>query len=538
MTVRGSAFSVPGGTNLVGSIDASRVLLRIGEELVVYDVAAAAVAKRRAIPGLRYARLYGGWIQVEAAGAPALVRADLDGDEVRWPQADTLRLAGVVGSIALLSTHGEWARFDLERREEVGRGRDDASWYGVHAEAGLVLGVRERAREIVALRAKDGAIAWTAKPFPKRLDDLGHPSARGDEVHVRARAAGEGLVAKLRVRDGAVLHVRAAPSSLDSWLPDLGEEVDRLSARFARRRSMFAFGDAFVIPQDDQAVVVRASGVARVALPHLDSVDAAGGAILGLVADRTRIALVVAPLPASGEHDLELEPKGDDAAPAGDDRGVVTFAGTTAPIVIVQHPAYGRVNLTRSGSSAPPPLGAHVVLDGVEVKPGGVVRVERWWIAGARPERAVERVALGPAALARDGAGGEPTRHARSLVARAKEQGIAVPDDVLRLVELVDRDAPLRDALARLGFHFEEEELGLDVLPELDVHGFVPIWGNGFGDGYGGLTPAGVGYLYVKDERAPKPLPPLAAYVRAEARESEQEASAAIVLEALDAGGL
>lgn len=93
----------------------------------------------------------------------------------------------------------------------------------------------------------------------------------------------------------------------------------------------------------------------------------------------------------------------------------------------------------------------------------------------------------------------EPTRFVESLRERAEEEGIAVPDDVIRFLDVVDRDPRFREALSRLGFHFDEDELGLDILPELDIEGFVSIWGNGYGDAYGGITPDGVAILWWKE---------------------------------------
>ena len=360
---------------------------------------------------------------------------------------------------------------------------------------------------------------------------------RGDEVHVRAGAVDEAVVARVGVHDGSVRGVRSAPRELDSWLPDLGEETDRAVVRFKRPRSTFAVGDAIVVPQNDQLIVVRASGVARVAAPHLDFTHF-GGSVTGIWADRTRIELVVIPLPATGNHDLELVPTGEDVEATASICGVVTFAGTSAPIVIVQHPQYGRVTLTRQLESTPPPVGAQIVLDGVVVKPGGVVTVARWWIAGMRSPREPRSVLLGPPAMVAEAHTSRPTRFAQSLVARTKKEGIALPADVLRFVEAVDRDTALREGLAELGFHFEDDELGLDVLPELEIEGFV-LWGNGYGDGYGGLLPTGsLGYLHVKDDRTPRPLPPFAEHVRAVAEESDAEAAIEVVLAGLDRAGL
>jgi hypothetical protein len=183
-------------------------------------------------------------------------------------------------------------------------------------------------------------------------------------------------------------------------------------------------------------------------------------------------------------------------------------------------------------------VGAQVILDGVEVKPGGVVRVERWWIAGARPKRETTRLALGPPSMDRseeESGADDATTLARSLLARAEEEGITVPADVLRFVEAVDREPRFRRALADLGFHFDEDELGLDILPELEIEGFVSVWGNGYGDGYGGLTKDGLGYLHAKDDREAKPLGrSLAEHVRKEASESDREATAAVVLDMIE----
>ena len=107
--------------------------------------------------------------------------------------------------------------------------------------------------------------------------------------------------------------------------------------------------------------------------------------------------------------------------------------------------------------------------------------------------------------------------------------------DVFRFLDVVEREPAFRRALATLGFLFEEDELGLDMLDELEIEGFLPIWGNGYGDGLGVVTRNGtLGYLYVKDEPTPRALPPLAEHVRAEAKESDQAATADLVLGILD----
>lgn len=90
--------------------------------------------------------------------------------------------------------------------------------------------------------------------------------------------------------------------------PDLGQEVDDALLRYERRSISRAIGDAFVACQTSQAVIVRANGVARVALPEISGFIAFGNAIAGIVADRAHVSLLVVPLPESGEHDLELVP--------------------------------------------------------------------------------------------------------------------------------------------------------------------------------------------------------------------------------------
>lgn len=110
-----------------------------------------------------------------------------------------------------------------------------------------------------------------------------------------------------------------------------------------------------------------------------------------------------------------------------------------------------------------------------------------------------------------------------------------MPDDVLRFVERVDRDASFRDGLARLGFRFGKHFNGSDVVSELEIEGFLPIWGDGNGDTFGGVTDAGtLAYLHTNDSAVPVPLPSIVDHVRAEANASEQEASAAVVLAVLD----
>lgn len=529
MTVQGVACVVPSKSSLVGALGPTRFLLTSVEELFVLDSETGEVSLRRTIPGLRGATLHGAWLVAHAKAGPVLLPADLSAEPEGWP-APNFDLAAILGSVALFVGHGERLLFDLATRTELARAKNDVGWASSHA--GLFLGTRARTREIVAMRPT-GAIAWSTKPFARKLDDLGHPYGFGDEVHVRADTVDGPWVARLAMKDGAAIASRPAASGFGGWLPDHGEAVERLAVTFAGR-SALPIPSGIVFAQGDQLIVVRPGGVARIGAPYLTDLRACGEVAAGITSDPNRTELVVVPLPAEGEHDLELAPRGEEAE-VTDAVGTVTFAGAAAPIVIVQHPTYGRVNLTRESSAPPPPVGANVVLDGVEQLPGGVVRVGRWWIAGGRAPRETRRCALGPPAMASAEPPSYTTQLAAELVSRAAgAEGIAVPADVSRFLALVDGDPGFRRALETLGLHFEEPELG--SVEDLEVDDFVAVWSNGYGDGFGGITPDGLAYLRPGEE--PTPIGSLAAYVRDAARDSDSEASAERVLAVLDREGL
>ncbi|MBX3232205.1 MAG: hypothetical protein KIT84_19180 [Labilithrix sp.] len=119
---------------------------------------------------------------------------------------------------------------------------------------------------------------------------------------------------------------------------------------------------------------------------------------------------------------------------------------------------------------------------------------------------------------------------APALAERAREANLPIPPDVRAFVGAVDEDPTLRRALAQLGLHFEEDDLEIEI--EIEIDGFVPLWSNGYGDGYGGLTKDGLAYLRV-DERGVEPLPPIVEHVRATATAADEQATAEVVLAAL-----
>jgi hypothetical protein len=526
MTTHAKRISIPSGGRLVGAIPPSRIVLQFGEELTLFDVEELAFVARRAIPGLRTAMMNGAWIVVHNPNGPSLLAGDLASDPLGWPsEVPDLRLGGVVGGVAVFTNGAMRLRFDVQRQVVLDQVAEDAEWRASDESTRLLFGVRERAREIVALRPADGAIVWRSIPFASKVDSIGYPQVTGAELHVRASVLDRSRVARLALLDGELLGERDAVASLDSWLPDFGAEVDRVAGTFERRSISYAVPDGIVVSQDDQLVVVRADGVARVALPLGARPVVVGRHAAALIEDAARAELLVLPLPAAGEHDLVAEPWGEDTEASVGDPAVITFVGTSAPIVIVQHPQYGRINLTRDPSSAPPPVGAEVVLDGVTVTPGGTVRVARYWLAGVRPSREPMRFALGPPAITKEPElEATPKRYRASILDRATDAGIHVPDDVLRLLQAVEQDETFRRALATLGFHFDDDELGLDILSELEIEGFVPLWGDGYGDTYGGLTEEGVATLCT-DDPTPRVVGSLADHVRERCADAEEDAS-------------
>lgn len=522
-SLEGHAYSLPGGSAVIGAIDATRLALRIADDIAVFDLSRGSITARRTIPHLQYVTANAGWLVVQTTDGPCLVGGDLAGDVVRWSDAEDLRFVGALAGVAIFAGRTERMRLDLATGREIDRVTNDVDWQTVHAEAGLLLGVRERTHEVVALRPADGAIVWSTIPFAQKVDALGRPIASGDEVHVRADVIDGGLVARIDASTGAIRGTRKSAAGLEPWLPDFGPEVEARALTFEHRTTRDAVRDGIVIAQADQVVVVRARGVARVAIPHYANAGVVGDAIATIVQDRSHVELVVIPLPADGDNTITIVPRGGDAESSVAETAMVTFAGTSAPIVVVQHPKYGRVNLVRLGDVPPPPVGATICLDGVSVATGGTVRVERWWIAGVRPPREGATLSLPPAKMAKRSAPA-PARFAAALEARARAAEIDVPDGVRRFLDVVDREPRFREALEVLGFHFGDDENGVDVLPALAIEGFVPIWGNGFGDGFGGLTPKGIAFLWAK-ERTTTPVASIAAHVRKSMADAEADAS-------------
>ncbi len=336
--------------------------------------------------------------------------------------------------------------------------------------------------------------------------------------------------------------VRVASADVEPWLPDLGLGVDLAAEPFARSRALGA-DDGFVLLQEGQLVVVRDHGITRVARPSGLEAVIVGASVALLGSESAGAELVVLPLPPSGEHDLTLQPVGEAVEASEPEPAVVAFAGTATPTLIVQHPKYGRLTFMREAGSAPPPVGARILLDGVEVDPDrATVRVSRWWLEGARSARRERVLSLGPAQRsAFPPKLGSPPILA-SLTARAHDAQLPVPEELRPLLERVERDAHLRACFANVGFVFDERELGLDVLRAHGVDGFVPVWGNGYDDGFGGITRAGLAIVRPMDDPAPSPIASLEAHIRAtidDLRDDDgPDASVDAIAKFLDEGGL
>ncbi len=531
MIVSARAFAVPDRTEIVGAFG-TQLITKRDETLAIVDVATGRRTAERIVQGLTQANLHSSSILLYRGREAAVLRGDLGGDLRSWPDAETFHYVGAEGEIAIVTNHRERRRIDLARGAILDRSTRYARLDGVYG--GLAIGREER--EVVAIRVSDGKVAWTTRPFAGALDDLHTPRGFGDEVHVRASRPRESLVARIRLVDGAVIRARTCQGELEAWLPDVDEATER-TALGLYRRSTQAYRDGLLVPQDDQLIVVRADGLARVALPPLRGLTVVGDAIAGIVEGPHHTSLVVVPIPDRGEHDLEIVPTGDEIpAPTGVP-ATVTFVGSSAAIVIAQHPELGRINLRGGSDAERPAVGARVILEGVSVRPGGVVDVRRWWIDGARTQRDTQRLPLNPAEPVHADGAIARTSAADALATRAAKWNVPLPRDLTLLLELLDADPALRHALETLGFFFDEHAYGNEVAYEHDLD-FLAVWGDGHGDGWGGLLPDGSVAYWYHDEREPSPLPPVSAHVRARALESDSEASAQLVLDVLERAGL
>lgn len=182
----------------------------------------------------------------------------------------------------------------------------------------------------------------------------------------------------------------------------------------------------------------------------------------------------------------------------------VVFAGAST-LVAVQHPRYGRLNLTRP-ADVTLAKGDEVILDRVVEGPAGVFKVETWHKASPSPGEAPRRAdpeaddeavltfPLGAIAAGEPPPPTPPPRLAPSLRSLARELGLELPGTLTRVFELWDEDQDARRALERCG-------LILDLAPSQIEAGdpcVLPLGGNGAGDVVG---------LYLYPPSADAPLP-------------------------------
>lgn len=166
----------------------------------------------------------------------------------------------------------------------------------------------------------------------------------------------------------------------------------------------------------------------------------------------------------------------------------VVFAGASS-LVAVQHPRYGRLNLTR-----PPELvlakGDEVVLDRVVEGPAGVFKVQAWH----KPSPTGSAAAFAPAASGDADAvltfpvsliaAGEPPAPAPpaplapSLRTLMRELALDLPRTLTRVFELWDDDPTARRALERCGLLLDLGPAGIEQGDPC----VLPLAGNGAGD--------------------------------------------------------
>ncbi len=541
--------SVAVDATVVGAVNHRVALVRGGGRLLLVDVTDGAVLGRREVVGLTDCALHGEYIELRRGRERTLLSARPDeglaGPELKWPVARDFDLRVVVGDVALFAKMVERLRVNLTTGRMLDRVQDSYYWGGSDPAAGLFFGMRGGA--VAALRATDGSIAWTARPFPGKVDDISIPFVQGDTFTLRSRAVRQESVAILRVDDGAVLGLRPCVE-IEGWLPDLGAAVEEAAVRHVGRARLGAPG-LVVVVDDDQAVVLRRGDavsadphsvrVARVAVPLLDTPTLVGGHLVGVASERRHRELVSVPLPDDGEHDLELAPVGEADEPVGQP-ATVAFVGRTTGIVIVEHPKYGRVTLARTDDSPLPEKGEQVVLDGVEVE-AGVVGVARWWSAGSRGPRVASNLDLPPVRMAPTNppaAPEDPRPLTYPLLRRAAKAGVVLPNEVLTFVELVEQDRAFRLALTDVGLLFDEDALDVELLAERRVAGFFPVWADASGRVIGGVRTNGTLALLKTEDLSITRVVSIAVHARALANESELEATAEAVFAVLDREGM
>ncbi len=384
------------------------------------------------------------------------------------------------------------------------------------------------------------AAKWKSKPFGALpIDEVSDArlDSTGAEVLVRGESWDETglvrLVARLDAKTGRPIETRrAARHILEAWGPIEGPAAAAIAIESAIVRYV---GDArpwkegALVVADDQLVVLRPGAkrvaVQRIALPPVSwsSIQIAGDRVLAITTiDRaTELACIPLPGPDDGDaFDLVLEPRGPaTAAPVGGEEAIVTFAGTSAPFVVFEHPKHGRITLGRGPDQPIPQKGDRAILEGIDVSPG-VVSARRWSIAGSAQPREAQTFELGPAPL------GKPEREKRlallaPLRARAKKRDVELPSDVVVIVKLAEKNEAFRDALARADVDLDDVDDD-DVLAAVGEkrRAFVAIYGNGHGDAFGGLLDGKV-VTFDADGSRIASAPDLATAIRKTAKDRE-----------------
>lgn len=311
--IEAASFAVADGTRILG-FHGDVLVLKSDVTLTLFDVAARAVVARRDFAKLTYLSVHGRFVQVDVATRPRLVPLDdLAGEGFLLPDLPGHRVIDVLEDrIAVLHDYGKWSAFDLQTKRVVASAEDEETrWCDSHG--GMLVGVRDRTRTVVAMCPADGVLVWETEPFAEKIDELSSPIVHGDEVHVRANLVDSARVARLDVHTGAVLAVRSGDLSSFMFAPDLGEDLERDMSRFHGGSDAFGVGDALVTRQHDQIIVVRRTGIARVATPALGLVTSTGSHLAAVTKDAARVSVVVLPLPPVGDHDLEITHVGEDA---------------------------------------------------------------------------------------------------------------------------------------------------------------------------------------------------------------------------------
>ena len=495
---RGYMIAVPFGTSLIAAKGTRAWLTpserdHAGTTVWLLDLETGAELARRTFANASSPSLYGDWLVLTSAQGQVIAPSDLSADARAFPFAERVSVLAVNGGVVALDVGRHVVGVDVTTFAERYRheSHEPIHWSGDTSP--LLLGTV--GVDVMAMRVVDGAVLWRVPAFgPVAVDELAARPVQPtpSEVHMRADSFLEGravqLVARLDASTGRVLGVRTSSPEIPAWLPDLTAAQEAALARFEGHQ--YAIPGGVIVVGTGEMVLVRAESTQRVAIPSISfTFKCEDDHIAGLARIGDNLELVVVPYPSATNvesvFDLELAPRGA-FAPVGE-KATVSFAGTSAPFFVVQHPTRGRITITLPPGRPMPNQGDEVRLEGISVNPANVVSVAGYNVVGTEAVRTVARYA----------AGAERVRQAPvkpllvAIVSEIRERAGAstVPAHVIGVCELAERNPEFKQALAMLGVHFgfAEEYLLLEQLEECLDPGFVPVWTNGYGDAAGVL---------------------------------------------------